>query len=262
MGSLLYWTGMAAVAVSALTGVLDAGHKRMDIVGVVMVGCRLSAYQIDQSQSLVKGGAAARSGMNMDLHSDIRLLTLRGRLPAEIGPVVEVIFGAVETSSTQPLYSVVGASIAVCLFNLSSGLVGMCHVMLPAKFGHHRDDAMLKADSSLDALYNRLWDKDGEQGGGTPHMRAKLFGGAELEQDDLSFSDGKQSTIFTRNWLRTRSIPILCESIGGPKRREIVLLPGTGQVFCKQVSMPSEFLQLERADMFAAAAPLNKVELF
>lgn len=39
MRDLLYWVGMAAVAVSALTGVLDAGRQKMDLVGVVMVGC-------------------------------------------------------------------------------------------------------------------------------------------------------------------------------------------------------------------------------
>ncbi|CAG0926744.1 MAG: hypothetical protein EFKGCFLK_00969 [Rhodocyclaceae bacterium] len=39
MESLLYWIGLAAVAVSALTGVLDAGRKQMDLVGVTMVGC-------------------------------------------------------------------------------------------------------------------------------------------------------------------------------------------------------------------------------
>jgi uncharacterized membrane protein YeiH len=38
MENLLYWIGLAAVAVSALTGVLDAGRKKMDIVGAVMVG--------------------------------------------------------------------------------------------------------------------------------------------------------------------------------------------------------------------------------
>jgi uncharacterized membrane protein YeiH len=38
MENLLYWIGLAAVAVSALTGVLDAGRKQMDIVGAVMVG--------------------------------------------------------------------------------------------------------------------------------------------------------------------------------------------------------------------------------
>ena len=38
MENLLYWAGMLAVAVNALTGVLDAGRKRMDLIGVMMVG--------------------------------------------------------------------------------------------------------------------------------------------------------------------------------------------------------------------------------
>lgn len=38
MDNLLYWIGLAAVAVSALTGVLDAGRKNMDLIGAVMVG--------------------------------------------------------------------------------------------------------------------------------------------------------------------------------------------------------------------------------
>ena len=33
MENLLYWVGLAAVAVFALTGVLDAGRKKMDLVG-------------------------------------------------------------------------------------------------------------------------------------------------------------------------------------------------------------------------------------
>lgn len=38
MDNLLYWAGLSAVAVNALTGVLDAGRKRMDLIGVMMVG--------------------------------------------------------------------------------------------------------------------------------------------------------------------------------------------------------------------------------
>jgi len=34
---LLYWVGMAAVAVCALTGVLDSGRKQMDLVGALLV---------------------------------------------------------------------------------------------------------------------------------------------------------------------------------------------------------------------------------
>jgi uncharacterized membrane protein YeiH len=38
MEMMLYWAGLSAVAVNALTGVLDAGRKQMDLIGVVMVG--------------------------------------------------------------------------------------------------------------------------------------------------------------------------------------------------------------------------------
>lgn len=38
MDMLLYWAGLSAVAVNALTGVLDAGRKQMDLIGVMMVG--------------------------------------------------------------------------------------------------------------------------------------------------------------------------------------------------------------------------------
>lgn len=35
--ALLYWVGMAAVAVSALTGVLDSERKQMDLIGALLV---------------------------------------------------------------------------------------------------------------------------------------------------------------------------------------------------------------------------------
>ncbi len=35
--ALLYWVGLAAVAVNALTGVLDAGRKQLDLMGALLV---------------------------------------------------------------------------------------------------------------------------------------------------------------------------------------------------------------------------------
>jgi uncharacterized membrane protein YeiH len=37
MGELVYVIGMSAVAVSAITGVLEAGRKPIDLFGVVLV---------------------------------------------------------------------------------------------------------------------------------------------------------------------------------------------------------------------------------
>lgn len=38
MEALLYWVGVAAVAVMAITGVLDAARKDMDLVGAITIG--------------------------------------------------------------------------------------------------------------------------------------------------------------------------------------------------------------------------------
>jgi uncharacterized membrane protein YeiH len=37
MDAFIYWVGLAAVAVNALTGVLDSGRKQMDLIGALLV---------------------------------------------------------------------------------------------------------------------------------------------------------------------------------------------------------------------------------
>jgi uncharacterized membrane protein YeiH len=37
MDALIYWVGLAAVAVNALTGVLDSARKQMDLIGALLV---------------------------------------------------------------------------------------------------------------------------------------------------------------------------------------------------------------------------------
>lgn len=41
--TLIYWTMLAGVALSAMTGVLDAGRKKMDVVGACAVGLATAA---------------------------------------------------------------------------------------------------------------------------------------------------------------------------------------------------------------------------
>jgi chemotaxis protein CheD len=197
----------------------------------------------------------------MNSKNDMGFLTLRGRMPADFAEFAEVPLGVEIVSDKQPLYCVVGASVAVCLIDVGSQNAGVCQVMLPAKFEHQRDDAMLKADSQLETLSNKLFEAV-RAVGREPKLLAKIFGGAEIGKSTLSFSDGKQSTLFVCSWLQTKKIQIISKSIGGLKRREIVLVPQTGQVFCKQVSMSSEFLCQEREELLSLTGPRNKVELF
>lgn len=194
----------------------------------------------------------------IELSRNAQFASLRSRLPTGTAQLVDVSFGALEVSDDLPLYGSTGASIAVCLIDQNSGTVGLCHVLLPSRFGHHREDAMLKADCALEALNNRLQEVIHERQG-RPQIRAKLFGGAEL---DASGSTSQQSAGFCRNWLRTRGIPILNESIGGHAQREIVLLPASGKAYCRQQPLTVAVLEAERDALLAASAPTQNVELF
>lgn len=194
----------------------------------------------------------------IELSQDTRFASLRARLPAGTAQLVDVSFGALEVSDDLPLYGTTGASIAVCLIDQNSGTVGLCHVLLPSRFGHHREDAMLKADCALEALNNRLLEVIHGQRG-RPKIGAKLFGGADL---DAIGAHSQQSAGFCRNWLRTRGIAILNDSIGGHVQREIVLLPACGTAYCRQAPLTVDVLEAERDALLAVSAPTQKIELF
>lgn len=191
-----------------------------------------------------------------ETNGDIGFLSLLARLDIEATSFHELMAGAVEVTDCEPIHGVVGASVAVCLFDTHKHMAGACCLMLPSEFKHHRDELMLKADSVLDSLRNRMVSM------GCTDVVAKIFGGADIGGSQSSFSDGKQTTMFVRGWLRNHSIPIANESIGGTKRREIVVVPESHKVFCKQISMSSEFLKREKLDLLSEPAPLNKIELF
>lgn len=76
--TLIYWVGMAAVAVCALTGVIDAARKQMDLIGALLVGvatalgggtlrdlliARPVFWVVDQTYLMVALGAALLSFM-------------------------------------------------------------------------------------------------------------------------------------------------------------------------------------------------------
>jgi chemotaxis protein CheD len=93
-------------------------------------------------------------------------------------------------------------------------------------------------------------------------VQAKLFGGSDLKATGISYSDGEQSTSFVRSWLSTRHLPVTAESLGGQCRREIVLLPGNGIVYCRRLALDDAFLDAERNGLAADKKDESRIELF
>lgn len=178
-----------------------------------------------------------------------------------------LLYGELALATDTPLSTIVGASIAVCLVNSIQQRIGLRQIMLPSLARGHRHDAMLAADALLEELFNQVnapvsHSDHGETDGVSNEIRAKLFGGADLGANELCFSDGAQSLTFVRTWLNARHIPVVAESVGGPYRREIVAIPPSGAVYCRQLPVDEEFLNEERSKMVGSRGVTHKAELF
>ena len=160
----------------------------------------------------------------------------------------EVVLGMPDISDQQPLRTIVGASVAVCLIVEGAHWCAVRQILLPSLAHGHRHDAMLQADAYLEDLFNQLRIAANIQGDGLAYrkIKAKIFGGADFGAGGLCFSDGAQSLAFVRSWLHTRNVQILAESVGGTSRRELILQPSKGVVYCRQTVLDSQFLGQER----------------
>jgi chemotaxis protein CheD len=190
---------------------------------------------------------------------------LAAKLPqGALASAEEVPLGQTSLSRDTPLHTVVGASIAVCLIDAVSAWCGLRQVMLPSLALGHRHDSMLQADAALEDIFNRLCAAANTNPSDAAHkrMRAKIFGGADLGASGLCFSDGAQSIGFVQSWLSSRHIAVAAESLGGKQRREIVLLPNRGSVYCRALPLDNAFLSEERSLLTASHQETSKVELF
>lgn len=184
---------------------------------------------------------------------------------ALLDQAVEVPLGTTRVSSTEPLFTTVGASVAVCLLDTAGSASALRQVMLPPVARGHRQDAMMSADAAMEDVLTNFLACAGLEPGSPPGGRvcAKLFGGATLPANSFSYSDGQQTAAFVHSWLSTRRIPVAAESLGGNARRELVLLPERGVVYCRRLPLDEAFLAEERDGLSTDNhTTANKIELF
>ena len=78
------------------------------------------------------------------------LSLLDKKLPnGAVSHALEVPLGGTCVSRKDALYTVVGASVAVCLIDTETAWCSLRQVMLPSLARGHRQDAMLQADAAL-----------------------------------------------------------------------------------------------------------------
>lgn len=171
----------------------------------------------------------------------------------------------------RPISTLLGSCVAVCLYDAAFHLAGMNHFMLPQmKKGSHADeDVLLAGDACMEALLNEML----KRGAAKHRIKAKAFGGGAVIDTTVpgALAVGKRNADFAHEWLEREGIPLIASDFLGPWSRKILLVPETGDAYCKRVTsglISQESLRREEqayAESLlnkSAAQSSKKIELF
>lgn len=170
---------------------------------------------------------------------------------------------AIETS--QPIATLLGSCVAVCLFDPKLRIGGMNHFLLPSSSRSSSDvDVILNGDYSMEVLVNALLNKGAQKS----RLVAKAFGGGTIISS-IKMAIGERNSSFAKEWLEREGIPLLASDFNGPWSRKVVFVPQTGDAFCRRIASTQanaeDVVKAEQAYESSLATkkePPKKIELF
>lgn len=155
---------------------------------------------------------------------------------------------AVSSDENEVVSTVLGSCVATCLWDASSGIGGMNHILLPQELSASPISQM-HGVNAMEVLINEMI----KLGAVKSNIRAKLFGGAKMVAGLSNI--GERNGIFCKEFLEGEGIICEADSLGGTVARRIQFWPATGRARQKMVGQtPVEQPPVEK--------PANDVELF
>lgn len=133
------------------------------------------------------------------------------------------------SDESTEIVTILGSCVSVCLFDVSAGVGGLNHFMLPTdstnpspRYQRHAMDLLLQQILAFGAKRSRI--------------EAKMFGGASvLKTGDTGLDLGARNIEAARERLAQERIPIVAEDVGGLHGRRLVFITSDGAAFIKQV---------------------------
>lgn len=132
----------------------------------------------------------------------------------------------------QPIATLLGSCVAVCLYDPKLRFGGMNHFMLPTgnPGANSEHDDLLRGDYAMEVLVNAMLAKGAQKS----RLIAKAFGGGNIVSS-IRMSIGERNAQFAREWLERESIALHASDFGGPWSRKVLFEPGSGVAWCKRI---------------------------
>ena len=167
----------------------------------------------------------------------------------------------------RPICTLLGSCVAVCLYDPAVGVGGMNHFMLPnmrKREGGVDVDSLLSGDYAMEVLLNGIL----ARGGARHRLKAKAFGGGTIISGIAASGIGKRNAEFTRDWLAREGIELVASDFLGACSRKVLLVPATGDAYCRRMTTTMANAQeVARAELAYAESlrkppPKSNVDLF
>lgn len=146
--------------------------------------------------------------------------------------VVQVLPGELHvTTEDVVIYTVLGSCVSACLRDVTRGIGGINHFMLP---NVRRGDDGESARYGVYAL-ERLVNKVLAGGGKCKHLEVKVFGGGRVI--DSGNDIGRSNIELVRRFFAAEAIPIASEDLGDPFARRVRYWPRSGRAQVQRIPM-------------------------
>ncbi len=128
-----------------------------------------------------------------------------------------------------------GSCIGICLYDQSTKIIGMAHIMLPDSTAIKRNENIAKfADTAIDELIKQME----KEGASKSKLKGKIAGGAQMFQSSSSgdmMKIGERNALAVKNKLKSLNIPVIADDTGGTFGRTIEFYSEDGKLVIKTI---------------------------
>ena len=133
--------------------------------------------------------------------------------------------------SPKLLKTLLGSCIGIALYDPTTKIGGLLHIMLPKRNGDGAQKASKYADTGIPAMISQMV---GVAGAHRSLLTAKIFGGAQMfSVNNCLFDIGRRNEDEVRRVLQVEGIRILACRTGGNKGYQITFDTNTGRINCR-----------------------------
>jgi len=140
------------------------------------------------------------------------------------------------TKCDEIITTVLGSCVSACIHDVTAGIGGMNHFMLPISEGHGwgwTKDLVSTANRYGNFAMEHMINQMLTNGGSRKNLEVKIFGGGRII---ASLTDiGEQNVQFVRHYIENEGLRLVSEDVGDLFPRKIIYYPATGKVLVKKL---------------------------